>query len=315
MARPLRIEYAGAFYHVMSRGNERKAVFEGPRDRERFLSYLESATERYGAIVHVYCLMHNHYHLLLETPLGNLSKIMQHINGAYTTYFNNARGRSGHLLQGRYKAILVEADEYATEVSRYIHLNPVRSGKAAAPEEYRWSSCRFYTVRKKAPVWLHRNFILSYFDTKLTSAMKMYRRFVFSSANREDEGRVARVSHSVILGSEEFVDEIKNKFLRDKRPDRELPSVRDLTDRPELGYIVQVVDSFVRSDEKLARQVKLHLCHRYSGRGLKEIGERFGVTESGVSQASQRIRIRQEDDRKLQILVTKIVKRLSLSNV
>ncbi len=315
MVRPLRIEYAGAFYHVMSRGNERKAVFEGPRDRERFLSYLESATERYGAIVHVYCLMHNHYHLLLETRSGNLSKIMQHINGAYTTYFNNARGRSGHLFQGRYKAILVEADEYATEVSRYIHLNPVKSGKAATPEEYRWSSCRFYTIRRKAPVWLHRNFILSYFDTKLTVAMKMYRRFVFSSVDSEDESRLAKVSHSVILGSEDFVSEIKNNFLRDKPPDRELPGVRDLTDRPELGYIEKVVDSCLQSDEKLARQVKLHLCHRYSGLGLREIGERFGVTESGVSQASRRIRIRQEDDRKLRLLVSKIVKKVFLSNV
>jgi putative transposase len=127
MARPLRIEFPGAFYHVTSRGNERKAVFKSLRDREKFLSYLESATERYGAAIHVYCLMDNHYHLLLETPSGHLSKIMQHINGAYTTYFNTKRERPGHLFQGRYKAILVDADEYAKELSRYIHLNPVRA--------------------------------------------------------------------------------------------------------------------------------------------------------------------------------------------
>lgn len=109
--RPLRIQYPGAFYHVTARGNERKDVFKSKRDRERFLSYLETATERYGARVHVYCLMGNHYHLLLETPEGNLSQIMRHINGAYTTYFNTKRQRSGHLFQGRFKAILVDADE------------------------------------------------------------------------------------------------------------------------------------------------------------------------------------------------------------
>ena len=107
----MRIEYPVAFYHVTSRGNERKAVFKSRRDREKFLSYLDSATERYGAVIHVYCLMDNHYHLLVETPLGNLSKIMQHINGAYTMYFNTKRKRSGHLFQGRYKAILVDAHD------------------------------------------------------------------------------------------------------------------------------------------------------------------------------------------------------------
>ena len=144
MARPLRIEYSGAFYHVTSRGNERKAVYKSQRDREKFFSYLESATERYGAVVHIFCLMDNHYHLLIETPSGNLSQIMHHINGAYTTYFNTKRERSGHLFQGRYRAILIEVDEYAKELSRYIHLNPVRAGIAENPEEYRWSSCQYY---------------------------------------------------------------------------------------------------------------------------------------------------------------------------
>jgi REP element-mobilizing transposase RayT len=125
MARPLRIEYPGAFYHVTSRGNEQQDVFKSQKDRERFLAYIESAVVRYGAIVHTWCLMSNHYHLLLETPSGNLSQIMRHINGAYTTYFNVKQKRAGHLFQGRYKAILVEAGAYALELSRSMHLNPV----------------------------------------------------------------------------------------------------------------------------------------------------------------------------------------------
>jgi putative transposase len=144
MARPLRITYPDAFYHITSRGNEQKPVFKSRKDRIKFLEYLESATERYNAVIHAYCLMDNHYHLLLETPSGNLSRIMAHINGAYTAYFNRKRDRAGHLFQGRYKAIVVEADEYAKELSRYIHLNPVRAKIVELPEGYEWSSYIYY---------------------------------------------------------------------------------------------------------------------------------------------------------------------------
>jgi REP element-mobilizing transposase RayT len=134
MARPLRVTFPGAFYHLTSRGNERKAVFKSLRDREKFFEYLQSVTQRYDAGIHAYCLMDNLYHLLLEMPAGNLSRIMRHINGAYTTSFKVKGGRSGHLFQGRNKAILVEMDEYAKELSRYIHLNPVRAHRVETPE-------------------------------------------------------------------------------------------------------------------------------------------------------------------------------------
>lgn len=166
MARPLRITFPGAFYHITSRGNEQKVVFKSKRDREKFLEYLESATQRYDALIHAYCMMDNHYHLLLETPSANLPQIMRHINGAYTTYFNIKRKRSGHLFQGRYKAILVEVDEYAKELSRYIHLNPVRAGMVDKPDAYQWSSYPYYIGKEKAPEWLHRAFVLGYFGEK-----------------------------------------------------------------------------------------------------------------------------------------------------
>jgi len=127
VGRPLRIEYPGAFYHVTSRGNERRAIFQAKKDYERFLGYFESATGRYGAQIHCFCLMPNHCHLLLETPRGNLHQILHHINTGYTNYFNARTGRVGHLFQGRYRAILVDKDSYALELSRYIHLNPVRA--------------------------------------------------------------------------------------------------------------------------------------------------------------------------------------------
>ena len=127
---------------MTSRGNERKEIFKSRRDREKFLEYLASATDRYGAVIYAYCLMDNHFHLFLATPVGNLSQIMRHVIGAYTTYFNIKRKRSGPLSQGRYKSILVESSEYAAELIRYIHLNPVKAGVAVRVDDYQWSSYR-----------------------------------------------------------------------------------------------------------------------------------------------------------------------------
>jgi putative transposase len=144
MSRQLRVEYRGAFYHVTARGNERKEIFKSRQDYQRFLSCLKSATEKYLAVIHTYCIMTNHYRLLLQTPLGNLSQIMHHINASYTIYFNLKRKRSGHLLQGRYKAIVVDADSYACELSRYIHLNPVPAGMVVDPADHEWTSYHGY---------------------------------------------------------------------------------------------------------------------------------------------------------------------------
>ena len=315
MARPLRIEYSGAFYHITSRGNERRDVFKSQRDREKFLSYLESATERYGAAIHVYCLMDNHYHLLLETPAGNLSQIVHHINGAYTTYFNAKRKRSGHLFQGRYKAILIEVDEYAKELSRYIHLNPVRAGIAENPEEYKWSSCMYYTVKKNAPEWLERGLILGYFGKELAVSRKRYRGFIRSGMDQGYENPLAELTHSVILGSREFVTEIQDRFLKNKKPDRDLAALRELSEKPSLDHIEKVVNSVLSSDQKLARQVKLHLCHRYSGMKLREIGLRFDIGLSGITQASRRIDLKTGKDKKLRKIVKTIEKKIFLSNV
>ena len=140
MARPLRVEYPGAYYHVMNRGNAGENIFENERDKERFLRYLEKAVERFSLIIHTYCLMDNHYHLLVETREPNLSVAIQWLNVSYAAYYNKRHQRVGHLFQGRFKAILIEADEYLKELSRYIHLNPVRAKTVTTPAEYPWSS-------------------------------------------------------------------------------------------------------------------------------------------------------------------------------
>jgi REP element-mobilizing transposase RayT len=315
MARPLRIEYHGAFYHITSRGNERKDIFKTQKDREQFLSYLESATERYGAVIHIYCLMNNHYHLVLQTPLGNLSQIMRYINGSYTTYYNIKKQRAGHLLQGRYKAILVEMDAYAQELSRYIHLNPVRSGVVKKADEYPWSSYRYYIRADRKPAWLQTEFILNYFNKDITRAQKEYQRFVEALGGKAYESPLNGVIGSTMLGNDDFINDIKERHLNHKRTNRDVPALKEFADRPTIDQIAAEVEKVFGNEPALSRRIKLYLCHRYTGKRLKDIGEYFKVTESGVSQARHRVAVALEKDKKLSVIVEKIKQKINLPRV
>jgi putative transposase len=315
MARPLRITYPGAFYHITSRGNEQKSVFISKRDREKFLEYLESASERYNAIIHVYCLMDNHYHLLLETPSGNLPQIMRHINGAYTTYFNVKHDRAGHLFQGRYKAILVEKDEYAKELSRYIHLNPVRAGIVELPEEYEWSSYLSYIGKNKKLKWLYTDFILGYFSKTKSSSEKQYQIFVISLINSEYDSPLDNVVASTILGQSDFVNDIKEKHLSDKKIDKEIPALKELADNISIDSINKEVDSIFSDQTRLSRNIKIYLIKEFTGKLLKDIGEEFGIGESGVSQSCRRFSQQIERNKEIKKKVERITKILKLSRV
>jgi len=315
MARPLRITFPGAFYHVTSRGNEGRNVFKSRRDREKFAEYFESASQRYEAVIHAYCLMDNHYHLLVETPLGNLPQIMHHINGAYTTYFNVKRKRYGHLFQGRYKAILVAVDEYAKELSRYIHLNPVRAELIETPEKYDWSSYKFYIGKQNPPKWLYRDFILSYFGTEISNAQKGYQSFVNALKNSKDENLLEEVVGSTLLGGAEFVALIKDTYLSSKKPDKNVPALTELSERASFGDIFDAVEFVTGEDQSLARDIKLYLCRRYTGEKLKDIGKYFGIGESGVSKAYRRFLEKISEDTKLRSKIEEIEKNLNLSRI
>jgi len=315
MARPLRIAYPGAFYHVTSRGNEQKDVFKSQRDREKFLEYLASATERYGAVIHVYCLMSNHYHLLLETPAGNLSQIMRHINGAYTTYFNIKRKRSGHLFQGRFKAILVEADEYATELSRYIHLNPVRTGMAERPEDYRWSSYRSYIGQNAAPEWLKMGMIHGYFGKKAEEAGKKYRTFVVDLLGTEYDSPLQNTFGTAVLGSGEFIEMVTATHLTDQPVNRDVPALRQFIDRPSPEDILKAVTALMGENKKQARQVGMHLCHKYSGGNLRELGELFNVGISAITEASRLLTKKMKKDKSLMAAVKRVKMDLSICDL
>ncbi len=154
MARPLRLEFAGALYHVTSRGNERKPIYLDEADFDGFLSILGDVCERYNWVIHSFCLMSNHYHLLVETPDANLSKGMRQLNGVYTQWFNRSHQRVGHLFQGRYKAILVDKDAYLLELNRYIVLNPIRAKMVDSLSDWPWSSWHFTMGQAHVPAWL-----------------------------------------------------------------------------------------------------------------------------------------------------------------
>jgi putative transposase len=311
MARPLRIEYPGAYYHITSRGNEQKDIFKSQRDREKFLGYLESATTRYGAVIQAYCLMSNHYHLLLETPGGNLSQIMRHINGAYTTYYNIKRKRSGHLFQGRYKAILVEADEYLAELSRYIHLNPVRVGIVERPERYRWSSYTDYTGHSEPPAWLRTGFILGCFAKQTEDARKKYRTFVEDRLGKECESPLKKTIGASILGSTDFIEKISATHLNGKE-DANIPALRQLNSRPTTEAIMKEARAEFGEDEKMVRRATIHLCHKYSGLRLREIGDYFNVRDTAISEASRRFARELDANGKLREKVERIKGKLKI---
>jgi hypothetical protein len=253
--------------------------------------------------------MGNHYHLLLETPRGNLSKVLHHINGAYTTYFNVKRGRSGHLFQGRFKAILVEKDAYCKELSRYIHLNPVRAGLVKSPSEYPWSSYRYYIGKEKKPEWLTTEMVLGDFGGEGRKGYRGYREYVEGKEAKELESPFKRVIASTFLGSEAFINSIRVKYLEKKRIDkRNVPAIKKVLKGPSFDEIQEAVIRVLGKDHALNQKMSIYLSHRYSGMKLDEIGAYFGKKGSAVSQSSRRFKETLGGDKGLRGILNRIEK-------
>lgn len=209
MARKPRIHYPGAFYHVILRGNARQDIFFDDGDRYRFYLLMQEGTERYRHCIHAFCLMTNHVHLLVQVADVPLSRIMQNLSFRYTRWANWKQGKSGHLFQGRYKAVLVDADEYLLELVRYLHLNPVRAGMTKGPVEFPWSSYRAYCGKENFP-WLSTDLVLSAFDRRRDTARKKFREFVIDALGEghrpEFQGRTG--ADCRVLGDDSFTDRV-----------------------------------------------------------------------------------------------------------
>jgi hypothetical protein len=257
--------------------------------------------------------MDNHYHLLIETPSGNLPQIMRHINGAYTNYFNTKRKRSGHLFQGRYKAIIVDKDEYAKELSRYIHLNPVRAEMVESPEIYDWTSYQYYIGKKKAPEWLRTEFVLGIFGKTKKEQNKRYERFVTAMVGSSYESPLKGTISSTLLGSESFVKFIKDDFINVKKPKKDLPAIGKLIEKPSMAEIFDEVDKVFGTDHKSSRNIKLYLCKTYTAENLAPIGNHFNISDSAVSHVCKRTEIKIGREKQTKLKVDKIVKKLKMS--
>jgi putative transposase len=217
MSRPLRIQYPNAWYHVMNRGRRGEIVFQSIDDYQRFIDILHEAIELFSLRTSAYCLMTNHYHLLVQTPDANLSRCMRHINGIYTQRFNAQYGYDGQLFRGRCKAILVGEDRYLLELVRYIHNNPLRAGIVQSVEQYEWSSHRGYLSRAKKWDWLHKQFLLSMFSKDSKYLLQLYRTFMAEDKDKRFLNRMSLKRLPSVVGDSAFVNTIKERFFERKR--------------------------------------------------------------------------------------------------
>jgi REP element-mobilizing transposase RayT len=204
MARPIRLEFSGAIYHVTARGDRREAIYDDDEDRVLFLDWLGVVATEFNWVCHAYCLMSNHYHLVIETPDGNLSKGMRQLNGVFTQISNRRHRRSGHLFQGRYKAILIDADSYLMELTRYVVLNPVRAGMVTEAGDWPWSSYLATIGASAAPEWLATDGLLAQFGKRRATAVKRYMEFVAAGVGKEPIWR--HLNRQVFLGSDTFIE-------------------------------------------------------------------------------------------------------------
>jgi REP element-mobilizing transposase RayT len=275
MARPLRIEFPGALYHVTARGNARQDIFLNDEDRQQFLKILERVVSRFHLLLHAYCLMDNHFHLVVETPEANLSKAMRQLNGVYTQAFNRRHDRVGHVLQGRFKAIVVDRDSYLLELCRYVVLNPVRAKITRKPDTYPWSSYRATAGLAATPAFLTVDWLLSQFGRQRPAAQRKYRAFVAEGIGRNSPWEY--VQGQVLLGSERFVEHLL-PGLRDRRPFKEIPRAQRFAARPKLSRLFGA-----RTADRTGRNEAIRRAHHEHGYSLSEIGRVVGLHYSTIS--------------------------------
>ena len=309
MSRPLRIEYRGAYYHVMNRGTARQKIFLNDQDRQRFLDLLAQTSQMWGVWVYAYSLMDNHYHLLVKTTDAALSRAMRHLDGVYTQRFNRAHRRDGPLFRGRYRAIVIEPEEYFMAVARYIHRNAAEARVGVDISRYRWSSHRWYLDKKRSPAWLNTDCLLSRFG-KGRQGLKAYREFMEGGVEEELREFYGGKYLRPILGGKDFVERVKEKIEERVKRDEEISEARRLF-RPGIGQIVSATARvYGKKEEEFrkkrrghgneARGMAMYLCRELGGHRLREIGAVFGLEKySSVSSACLSMKGRVEKEKRL----------------
>jgi len=273
MARPLRIVFAGALYHITSRGNARGDIYRDDEDRRVFLDLLDRSCERHAWVCHAYCLMPNHYHLLIGTSQPTLSKGMKYVNGIYTQRFNRRHHRVGHVLQGRFKAILVHSEAYLLELSRYIVLNPVRAKLVRSAKDWPWSSYRATAGLATSHPCLTVDWVLSEFGKKKREACEQYRVFVQEGKNQPSPW--ASLKNQLYLGSDEFVEDMLDR-LGEEQSLSDIPKKQKRRPAKSLAYYQD------HYSDRTKAMAAAYLSGQYT---LTEVGRQFGVSYATVSRA------------------------------
>jgi len=319
MARPLRIEYQDAWYHVMNRGRRGENVFSDHEDCSAFIYLLSETSKMFNLRVSAYCLMKNHYHILVQTPDGNLSRAMRHVNGVYTQRYNRRWSFDGQLFRGRYKSVLVEEDGHLLELLRYIHRNPVLAQICHNVGDYPWSSHPAYTSSAKKWDWLHRKSLLCMFADTLDKAQRRYKRFVHDEDTEEVIDFFSKKHMPAFFGTEDFVEGIKEKYYGIKKH-HEIPQSRQLA--PTVAEIKEIVCKHYAIDEQSLLQSKrgrineprnmaVYLARKLCGFPLEEIGREFGIAKySSVSSIVTRTEKHITQHRHLSLLVEEMGVRL-----
>jgi putative transposase len=302
MSRPLRIQYFGAVYHVMNRGAARQPTFVDDADYQAFLNTLTEAHRRWGIEVFAYSLMKNHYHLCLRTPKGNLARVMRHIDGIYTQRFNRHHRRDGSLFRGRYKAIVVDEDQYLSGVVRYIHLNPLEARMVQSPEAYPWSSHRYYLAGRERPAWLETKEVLA----QLGGHRKTFHEFVLSGNEEALERFYRSGRQSPVLGGQEFIERLRKQMrkLTSEHPRYERRGIQaspeQVIERVAQWYNVARADVFRgrRGKDNEARRVAMYLVTRCCDQTLMETARIFGVGSYGsVGWSCHGVQLKMEKDK------------------
>lgn len=277
MARPLRIEFPGAVYHVTSRGNARADIFTDDSDRQIFLSVLGQTVKRFNWLCHAYCLMGNHYHLLIETPEGNLSAGMRHLNGVYTQTFNRIHHQDGHLFKGRFKSVLVEKESHLLELCRYVVLNPVRAVMVERPEQHPWSSYLPTLGKAFGPEFLCTEWVLANFSATVGEARRRYRQFVKEGIGLQ-ESPWEKLCGQVILGTELFVEQVRER-IGGKEAIHEIPRHQRHAGRPLLAALFPAGSRLPRQE----RNRLIRIAHGQHGYSLTAIARELEIHYTTVS--------------------------------
>jgi len=311
MTRPLRLSFENAFYHITSRGNRREKIFYSDQDKEIFLKRLKEMLIKYEMICQAYSLMDNHYHLFIKTNKPNLSQGIHYLNSSYANWFRNKHQMIGPLFQGRFKSILVDADNYALILSTYIHLNPLRAGITRQLEDYPWSSYLDYLNLRKSDM-TDPSFVLKSIDHDTFKAISKYRKYV--TENQDMKNPIRESYHNVALGSATFIERVKEKMEHLGRR-REIPSTRFLSKYDVDTIITKMTQSlhiersiiFDKKRGNLNRSLAIYLIKRFTPLSLSEIGELFEMDYSAISQAAKRFEQKSEVNHEIREAMQKVM--------